>query len=71
MCTLDFTLGPPDGRSNTSVAAELAEFRKITTFEGKNIIYNEQTVKYRKLVDYFFWWCETSYMNGSKKSLSI
>ena len=32
VCTLDFTLGPPDGRSNTSAAAELAEFRKFTTF---------------------------------------
>ena len=32
VCTLDFTLGPPDGRSNTSAAAELAEFRKVTTF---------------------------------------
>ena len=27
-----FTLGAPDGRSNTSAAAGLAEFRRITTF---------------------------------------
>ena len=27
-----WTAAPPDGRSNTSAAAELAEFRKITTF---------------------------------------
>ena len=44
MCTLDFTLGPPGGRSNTSAAAELTEFRKITTFEGKNTIFHEHPV---------------------------
>ena len=49
MCTLDFTLGPPDGRSNTSVAAELAEFRKITIFEGKNTIFNEHPVAKLKI----------------------
>ena len=33
-----------DGRSNTSAAAELAEFRKITTFSEKNTIFNEHPV---------------------------
>jgi len=50
VCTLDFTLGPPDGRSNTSAAAELAEFRKITTFKKKNTIFNEHPVVVCKYV---------------------
>ena len=35
VCTLDFTLGPPDGRSNTSAAAELTELRKSELFKEK------------------------------------
>ena len=33
-----------NGRSNTSAAAELAEFRKITKFEGKTTLINEHPV---------------------------
>jgi len=41
----------PDGRSNTSAAAELAEFRKITTFKKKkNTIFNENPVVVCKYV---------------------
>ena len=32
------------GRYNTSPAAELAEFRKIINFQGKNAIFNEHPV---------------------------
>ena len=32
------------GRQNTSAAAELAEFRKITKFKGKNTTFNEHPV---------------------------
>jgi len=45
VCTLNFTLGPPDSRSNSSAAAELAEFRKITIFKGKNTIFNETLIE--------------------------
>ena len=44
LCTLDFMLGPLNGRQKTSAAAELAELRKITTFKGKNTIFNEHPV---------------------------
>ena len=39
-----FMLGPLNGRQNTSATAELAELRKITTFSGKNTIFNEHPV---------------------------
>ena len=37
-------LGPPDGRSNTSAAAELAEFRKFKKILRKNTIFDEHPV---------------------------
>ena len=37
----DSGLSRHNGRSNTSAAAELAEFRKITIYLKKNIIFNE------------------------------
>ena len=44
VCKLDFTLGPANDSQNTSAAAELAEFRKIPTFDGKNTIFDEHPV---------------------------
>ena len=47
--TMDFILGPPDVRSNTSAAAGLAEFRKITKSSGKNTIFNEHPVPWPQI----------------------
>ena len=48
-CLSWFHLGVSVCTLNTSAAAELAEFRKITTFEGKNTTFNEHPVYTRSL----------------------
>ena len=54
---IKFLMRKSSGRPNTSAAAVLAEFRKITTFSGKNTIFNEHPVVFialKKDIDFSF-----------------
>ena len=56
-----------NGRSNTSAAAELAEFRKITTFQGKTqYLINSLCNKY---VDFIKKKNSLAYLNKTSRSL--
>ena len=60
LCTLDFMLGPLNGRKKTSGAAELAELKKSQHFKKKNTIFKEHPVV-KKHISYI------SYISKSEK----